>query len=783
MAGSSGTHVTVDGRTIRLTSLDKVLYPETGTTKGDVVAYYRAVAPWFVAHSSRRPATRKRWVDGVGTAADPAIPFFSKNLDSGTPDWVATTTLEHEHRDAVYPLVDDEATLVWMAQIAALELHVPQWRVGPRGGHRNPDRLVLDLDPGEGAGLSECVQAAHLCREILDGMGLAPVPVTSGSKGIHLYAALDGRTTTAGATQVAHELARTLEADHPDLVVSEMARAARGGKVFLDWSQNNASKTTVAPYSLRGRARPYVAAPRSWDELTDDLRQLEYAEVLYRLGTLGDLAAGLLPEELRVPPQDLGDRLTTYRNRRDSAQTPEPVPEEAERTPPPQESSSFVIQEHHASRLHWDFRLEHDGVLVSWALPKGPPTDPKRNHLAIMTEDHPLEYGSFEGTIPQGQYGGGAVTIWDAGTYECEKWIDGREVIAILHGREGGGLGGTAKFALIRTGKGDDAEQWLIHRMGDPVPTERLPRIAPMLATLGTVEDVESGEWVYETKWDGFRAIAEVTGGAVTYRSRGQKDLTDAYPPLQELGWRMGTRSAVFDGEIVALDGQGRSSFGALQNIADRRTRTAAHYLIFDVLHLDGESLLRQPYRERREVLEGLRLDGPQVHVPVTFGTDRELALRTSKELRLEGLVAKTLDGVYRPGARARTWIKLKNVRTQEVIVVGWTPGSGRRSGSLGALLLAVQDEEGLAYAGKVGTGFTTTSLEDILAKVQRLERKTPALEGVPRAEARDAHWVTPKLVGEVAYAEWTSAGRLRHPTWRGWRVDKDADEVWRSDG
>lgn len=792
MASDSPISVTIEGRVVRLTHPGKVLYPSTGTTKRDVAAYYQAVAPWFVRHNSRRPATRKRWVDGVGSSEQPGNVFFSKALDSGTPEWVARTTLTHRDRDATYPLIDDAATLVWMAQIGALEIHVPQWRVGPRGGPRNPDRLVLDLDPGEGAGLTECVQVALLCKEILDGMGLPSVPVTSGSKGLHLYAGLDGRTTTEQASLVARELARALAADHADLVVSDMKRALRPGKVFLDWSQNNGSKTTVAPYSLRGRDRPYVAAPRSWDELDASLAQLEYADVLSRLDTLGDLMAPLAPEQPEPdtePETEPGeatapDRLTTYRSMRDGSKTPEPVPLES---PVAGQGNSFVIQEHHARRLHHDFRLEHEGVLVSWALPKGPPTDPRTNHLAVMTEDHPLAYGTFEGSIPAGQYGAGEVTIWDTGTYECEKWIDGKEVIATLHGREGGGLGGTARFALIHTGRsgagGRDERHWLIHRMADTAdaPVE-LPRIQPMLATAGTVDDVRRGEWVFETKWDGYRAVAQVSEGVAAFRSRNGNDLSGAYPELQELASAVGDHALVLDGEIVAIDSTGRSDFGTLQNRGDARAGVRAHYMIFDVLHLDGRSLLRQPYHERRALLDGLGIEGTYVHVPPTFGTDRDLALSTSRELRLEGVIAKTIDSTYRPGARGRTWIKIKNIRAQEVVVVGWTPGEGRRAGAIGSLLLAVMDREGLRYAGKVGTGFTSRALAEIGARLAPLERATPPVDDVPRLDAKGAHWVEPELVGEVAFGEWTSSDRLRHPSWRGWRPDKSPADAVRGD-
>ncbi len=445
-AKSEDQVVSIDGHRIKLTHLDKVMYPETGTTKGEVIAYYAAVSDVMIPYIMNRAATRKRWVNGVGTEKKPGMMFFQKNLDDSTPGWVKRRTIEHKDHSNEYPLVNDLATLTWLAQIAALEIHVPQWQFGRTGVIRNPDRLVLDLDPGPGTGLTDCAEVARLARDLLTGMGLDPMPVTSGSKGIHLYAVLDGKQTSDQVSAVAHELARSLEADHPDLIVSDMKKSLREGKVLVDWSQNNGNKTTVAPYSLRGRMRPMVAAPRTWRELASkNLAQLDFAEVMKRVK--------------RQPASGSPDLLEKYRSKRDASKTPEPVPKgRAGKS----NGTSFVIQEHHASRLHWDFRLEHDGVLVSWALPKGVPTEYKVNHLAVQTEDHPIEYGSFEGDIPKGEYGGGHVDIWDAGSYELEKWRDGEEIIATLRGEKHG----THRYALIHTGgEGKAANNWLIHLM------------------------------------------------------------------------------------------------------------------------------------------------------------------------------------------------------------------------------------------------------------------------------------------------------------------------------
>lgn len=442
-----GTKTEIAGHRLELTNLDKVMYPETGTTKADVIAYYTEIAPYLLPHVAGRIVTRKRWVDGTGGPV-----FFEKNLPDSAPDWLRRVDIEHRDHSNTYPVIEDVAGLVWAGQMAALELHVPQWRIGPRGGHHRPDRLVLDLDPGPSTGLAECVEVARAARGVLREVGLEPIPVTSGSKGIHLYAGLDESHDADYVNRFAHELARGLESQLPDLVVSSMRKKDRDGKVLVDWSQNNGAKTTVAPYSLRGQGRPYVAVPRTWRELGPRLEQLTYDRVLRRMKRRDDPMADL------AGPRPSADRLSVYRSKRDAARTPEPVPRGGSRrgTGRP----VFVIQEHHASSLHWDFRLERDGVLVSWALPKGVPTSVRQNRLAVPTEDHPLEYATFEGDIPRGEYGGGRVEIWDHGTIDVEKWRDD-EVIAVLSGQRDGGLGGDPKrYALIKTD-----QNWLIHLM------------------------------------------------------------------------------------------------------------------------------------------------------------------------------------------------------------------------------------------------------------------------------------------------------------------------------
>jgi bifunctional non-homologous end joining protein LigD len=294
--------VSVDGHQLALKRLDKVLYPESGTTKAEVLDYYARIAPVLLGYLADRPVTRIRWPDGVESK-----PFFEKNIPNHAPSWLPTVVLPtpgstRNLETLRFPLLGDTAALIWAANLAALELHVPQWTVGPRGGVHNPNRLVIDLDPGAPAGLAECAEAASLIAERLAADGLSPVPVTSGSKGLQLYAALDGSNSAEAVLSYAKTLAEAVAKQHPKLLVAKMAKSLRGGKVFLDWSQNNPAKTTICPYSMRGRARPWVAAPRSWDELrAGDLVQLEIGEVLDRVAADGDLARALFDDPGRLP--------------------------------------------------------------------------------------------------------------------------------------------------------------------------------------------------------------------------------------------------------------------------------------------------------------------------------------------------------------------------------------------------------------------------------------------------------------------------------------------------
>jgi bifunctional non-homologous end joining protein LigD len=477
----------------------------------------------------------------------------------------------------------------------------------------------------------------------------------------------------------------------------------------------------------------------------------------------------------KAPLKGKSGKLAAYEGKRDLDATPEPG---AGARRGKGGKPRFVVQEHNARRLHWDLRLEHDGVAASWAIPNGIPLDPKENRKAVHTEDHPLEYLDFEGEIPAGQYGAGTMRIWDGGTYECEKWEDGKIVLSFAGERLAG------RYALFRAGKEPD---WMIHRIDPPAePRDPFPEaIVPMLAKLAELPADDSG-WATEIKWDGVRAIAYCRPGRLRLQTRNLNEVTAQYPEVRRLSRRLGAVDAVLDGELVAFDDEGRPSFERLQQRIHQtsesvvRRRMKSHpvtYVIFDLLYLDGHDLIDQPYVARRELLEALELDGESWQTPAySTGHAAEL-LAASAERGLEGIVVKRLDSRYAPGKRNGSWLKVKNVGRQEFVIGGWAPGAGRRENRVGSILIGYHDDEGrLRYAGKVGTGFSESSLQELGERLAEIERdESPFIgKGIPR----NARFVEPLLVAEIEFRELTAEGMVRHGSFKGLREDKPAEQV-----
>jgi bifunctional non-homologous end joining protein LigD len=472
------------------------------------------------------------------------------------------------------------------------------------------------------------------------------------------------------------------------------------------------------------------------------------------------------------------DKLGSYRKKRDFEKTAEPKGKDGAE----QDSARFVVQEHHARRLHWDLRLEHEGTLKSWALPRGIPAHPDENRLAVHTEDHPLEYLEFEGDIPKGEYGAGTMRVFDRGTFQAEKFRD-NEVIATFTGKRLRG-----RYALFQTREQD----WMLHRMDPPLDPgyEPMPqRLTPMLARSGELPPDEEA-WAFEVKWDGIRTLLFCDHGHIELLGRNGSDFTPRYPEVRELARALGARRLILDGEIVAFDEAGRPSFERLQSrmhlasdsaVRRRMRDIPATYVAFDLLYLDGRTTMALTYEQRREVLEALELEGPAWRVPAYHPGDGGSLLAATKELGIEGIVAKRLSSRYEPGRRSSGWIKVKNICEQDVVIGGWAPGEGRRGGRVGALVTGVYENGRLVYAGKVGTGFTDRTLAILERELAPLRREDSPFQG--RAAPKGTIFVEPRLVARVELREWTKSGTMRAPSFKGLRDDIDPQDCTREGG
>ena len=465
-------------------------------------------------------------------------------------------------------------------------------------------------------------------------------------------------------------------------------------------------------------------------------------------------------------------RLRDYERRRDRTRTPEPFGSSGGGDAP-----IFVVQRHDARRLHYDFRLERDGVLASWAVPKGIPLEPGERVLAVHVEDHPLDYASFEGEIPKGSYGAGTVEIWDHGPYELlEEKPDGGLTVR-LHGER---LDGT--WTLIPAKLDGDERNWLLLRKRDDGSSPRGPRreYRPMLATLAGALP-RGDDWLFEVKWDGYRALGYVRGGEAKLVSRNGNDLTSRFPhAATELAKAVRSPECVVDGEVCALDERGRPSFSAMQQ---GKADTPIVYEVFDLLELDGEPVVDLPLAERRRRL-GALLDGRNrtVRLSESFD-DGEALFAAAAEQGLEGVMAKRASSRYAEGRRTRDWLKIKTAQRQEFVICGWTAGQGRRAGSFGALVLGAYRGGELHWVGNCGTGFTERTIDDLLKRLRPLRRETSLFAVVPtmpKVRKGDVTWVEPELVCEVRFVEWTHDGHLRAPSFEGLRDDKPAREVRR---
>ena len=519
--------------------------------------------------------------------------------------------------------------------------------------------------------------------------------------------------------------------------------------------------------------------------------------------------------------------LKDYARKRDFAKTTEPKGEQSGKS-----GRRFVVQKHDATRLHYDFRLELGGTLKSWAVPKGIPFEKGEKRLAVQVEDHPVAYLDFEGTIPKGEYGGGTVMVWDRGTFEPlgkapVKQLSNGKLHFLLNGEK---LQGEWYLVRLR-----DEKQWLLIRGGEDMRSvskklddtsalsgksmkelargDRLWRsrpkarsrssarksdlsaplpafVEPMKAILA--ESPPRGDWLYEIKFDGFRAIALKGGHETRLLSRNEKDFGGKFPEVIEAISELNVQDAIIDGEIVALDEKGLSSFQLLQAFELGQKRPPIFFYAFDLLRLNGKDLLDRPLIERKAMLQKLLKKAPGViRFSASLGEDAEELLRQAREIGLEGLIGKRKDSAYEPGRRSGAWIKLKLQREQEFVIGGTTAPGGTRK-HFGALLVGVYEGKELKFVGKVGTGFNVAVLRNLHSKFEKIRRDTCPFANLPEkrsgrygqtitaTEMKRCRWVEPTMVCQVKFSEWTRDQKLRQPVFLGIREDKNAQDVVR---
>lgn len=499
----------IDGRALQVSNLDKPMYPEAGFTKADVIDYYIKAGPWILPHLKNRPLTLKRYPDGVTGEH-----FYEKDAPRHKPDWVEVAVVPRKNGGEIhYVLINDLPSLVWAANLASLEMHVFLARAP---NIARPTSIVFDLDPGPPADVLDCARVSLQIRDLLAALGLECFVKASGSKGLQIYVPLNTPVTYDATQPFAKAVAEFMEREHPEQVEAQMAKALRHGKVFIDWSQNSEHKTTVCVYSLRAkRERPFVSAPFTWQEIERACKKndanplfLEPAAALRRLNEKRDLFAPVLKLKQKVPARfeklllgksdrlrGLGDHsLGAYEAKRDFTRTAEPAPKKKEKgRSKKSDLPLFVVQKHAASRLHYDFRLEMDGVLKSWAVPKGPPYIRAEKRLAMWVEDHPMEYARFEGIIPKGNYGAGTVMVWDIGNYEVMDGSFGQGKLHLkLHGKKLKG-----EWILVRAKKSDDdGHPWFLIKGGETMdPPKSADRSVLTKRTMERIAQDADAEW------------------------------------------------------------------------------------------------------------------------------------------------------------------------------------------------------------------------------------------------------------------------------------------------
>lgn len=773
MAKKKSQWVTIGKRKIELSNLDKVLFPEDNILKAEIIEYYLKIAPTLLNHVKGRALTLIRFPDGIHGEM-----FYQKNRPEWAPDWIEFAKLGKEEKKD-YIIATEPATLVWLANLASLELHQLHSR---KPNFESPDYMVFDLDPPEGYDFKKVVPIALGIKEAVETLGYTAFVKTTGGKGIHICCPLEPKEDFHTVFEAAQLIAQPFVDRHPNETTLHIKKEARKGRVLIDIYRIRTGQSIVSPYSLRGRVGAPVSMPLTWDELdsVQNPKDFNMRNALEKVLTDGDAWEGIgayavevhthrrkvVPKEL--PPnkkRKTPEQLASYEKKRDFEKTSEPEAKIIDGG-----GSNFVVHRHHASHLHYDLRLEQDGVLKSWAVPRGLPPHPGVKRLAVQTEDHPMKYLTFDGKIPKGQYGGGDMWIYALGKYQITK--DKKDGFYFrLNSKE---VNGEYRIYKIK------AKEWLLERVDTPQINYLNDIIEPMLSDI--IDKVPKGdEYLYEVKWDGIRAIISLEDGQIRIRSRNHNDITKQFPELQVADKAFRANCALFDAEIVCLDKSGKPEFKKVinrlmstgdSNIEKLSKSNPAYCYIFDCLYMDGRALVNEPLTRRKEWLSDAVKNDTFYRVSESMD-DGDSLFEAAREHALEGIMAKRKDGKYLPGRRSDLWMKIKVRQSAECVVIGYTPGKGNRSQTFGSLQIAERVGDELHYRGKVGTGFDDAMMKEVLADLKKQKpTKKPSLKGGKVVDEKITEWIAPVLVAEISYSMLTTDKMFREPVFLRMRPD-----------
>ena len=772
----TATTATVGKRKIELSNLNKVLFPNDQIIKAELIEYYLKVAPTILRHITGRPLTLVRWPDGVDHGT-----FFQKNRPEWAPQWLEHVELGNRDDKVDYVLATEEASLVWLANLACIELH----QMHCRSPHFDkPDYIVWDLDPPEKYPFTKIVELAFDLREFIEKFGYHTFVKTTGGKGVHIVAPIEPKWSFELGREAALEIAKAYIQRNSNTTL-QIKKDLRKGKVLIDVYRNNTYQTIISPYSVRGRGNGPVSMPLTWDRLESVEDPTEFnlrnvADILLEGGdpweAIGAYTTKLHTQETKTKttaqkskPSEHNDALADYARKRAFDKTPEPGPEVFAG-----ENNAFVVHRHHASRLHYDLRIEREGTLKCWAIPKGLPPRPGIKRMAVQTEDHPVKYLDFEGTIPKGEYGGGDMWIFARGRYEITKEKkDG--FYFRLQSREW-----NDEYRMIHTKNKD----WLCQRLVPPQIDWLRDPIEPMLAQ-GRDEPFDSPDFLYEIKWDGIRAMVSLDEGVITIRSRAQRDITKLFPELQVPEQAFRAACGLFDVEIVCLNDKGQPVFeDVLHRLGNRtddaiardRAKHPAVAYVFDCLYVDGRPIVNEPLARRRAwMVDSIKLPNPAFRPSETIDDGVGLFEAASAH-GLEGIMAKERNSTYMPGKRSSQWFKIKTHQSTECVIIGYTKGKGDRAPLFGALQLGMYQDNKLVYVGKVGTGFNERMAKTILTEIEKVKRTTRMIKEKPVDDSVTV-WVEPRIVCEVQYTSKASTGNLRDPVFLRLRPDMAPEE------